>query len=113
MFGILETGYGFWSPIIWIITIIVIGIILYIIWHLGEPAYKKGTEQTKPFLAGMPEPSKEAVTVRADNVYWGFKEALKHYYGPMIKTHSGIINDYISWFVVVLAIVFVIIGGLL
>jgi len=113
MFGTLETGYGYWSPIIWVITIIVIGIIIYIIWWLGEPTYKKGTEQTKPFLAGMPELSKEAVTVRADNVYWGFKEALKHYYRPMINSHSGVFNDYICWFVVVLAIVFIIIWGML
>ena len=55
----------------------------------------------------MEEPSKEEVHVRAGNIYWGFIEALKGYYDTMKRMHTGIINDYIAWFVGISAIIFI------
>ncbi|PJB21233.1 MAG: hydrogenase, partial [Euryarchaeota archaeon CG_4_9_14_3_um_filter_38_12] len=65
---------------------------------------------TKPFLSGNPEPEKENVHIRAGNLFWGFTEALKDYYTPAVKEHTGIVNDYVYWFVIVLAVLFIIIG---
>ncbi|MEM1513287.1 MAG: hydrogenase [Candidatus Thermoplasmatota archaeon] len=94
-----------WQPIIWIISFIIIGIVAYIIRAIGRVDYKKG-EQEKPFLSGMDLP-KEELHIRASNIYWGFLDALKGYYNSMKKIHTGIINDYVSWFVLITAIIFI------
>jgi hypothetical protein len=102
-----ETGYGFWNPLIWLVVFLVIALIVIVIRALGEKSYKPQTDQTKPFLAGNPEVSKEGVVVRGGNVYWGFFEALRKYYEPVVNAHSGVLNDYIAWFVIVLALIFI------
>ena len=73
--------------------------IVYFLRNRGEGGYKKGTEQTKAFLCGEELPVVEDRHVRAHNMYWGFFRALKKYYDPTIKAHTGIINDYILWLV--------------
>lgn len=94
-----------WEPIIWIISFIIIAIIAYIMRAIGRVDYKRG-KQEKPFLSGM-ELEKEKLHIRASNVYWGFLESLKGYYKLMKKIHTGIINDYVSWFMLITAIIFV------
>jgi len=110
MFGTLETTSGYWNAIIFVIAFVVIALVVYILRSFGEKTYKKDSEQTKPFLSGNPEPEKENVHVRAGNLFWGFTEALKEYYKPAVKGHTGIVNDYVYWFVIVLAVLFIIIG---
>jgi hypothetical protein len=105
----LKTGSGFFSPLILIIGFIAIMAIVYLIRGFGEKGYKKGTEQTKPFLSGGSVASPADTRVGADNIYWGFVEGLKGYYKILQNLHSGIVNDYVAWFVVILAIVFVVI----
>ena len=105
----LQTGSGFWNPLIWIFVIIIVFLIVYIIRGFGEKSYKKGTEQVKSFISGNPEPSKK-MHIRATNIYWGFMEGLKGYYDIAMKAHTGIINDYVLWFIGMMAILFVIIG---
>ena len=41
MLGLLETGSGFWSAIIWILLVLVIGSIVIHIRNKGEDSYKK------------------------------------------------------------------------
>ena len=102
----LRTTGGYWDPVLWIIGFIVIAIVAYIIRGFGRKDYKGG-EQLKPYLSGVEEPGKEEVHVRAGNIYWGFMEALKGYYDAMMKIHTGIINDYVAWFVGISALLFV------
>jgi hypothetical protein len=106
----LETGTGFWSPVLWIVAFVIALIIAYIIWALGESSYRKDTRQVKPYLSGNPEPAKGDVHVRAGNLYWGFTEALKGYYSRVVPLHTGILNDYVLWFLAVMALVLVIVG---
>lgn len=103
----LQTGSGFWNPIIWIFVIIIVFLIVYIIRGFGERGYKKGTEQVKPFISGNPS---KKLHIKATNIYWGFMEGLKGYYDIAMKAHTGIINDYVLWFIGMMAILFVIIG---
>jgi Trk-type K+ transport system membrane component len=110
MLGLLETGSGFWSAIIWVIVALVIGGIVYFIRNKGEESYKKNTEQDKPFISGNPELSKEDSHISASHIFWGFTEALKAYYTPLVKTHTGNINDYASWVVILMVIILIIIG---
>jgi len=104
----LNTYGGYWSPIVWVIAFVVAFLIVYILWGMGERKHKKG-EQTKPFISGTEEPSKQEVHVRGGNVYWGFTEVLKGYYNLMKKMHTGIINDYVLWFIGIGAILFLVI----
>ena len=108
--GLLETGSGHWNAILWVIFTVIIGLGVLWIRNKGEDRYKKDTDQTKPFLSGNPEVSKEDSHVGASHIYWGFIEALKKYYEPLVKIHSGNINDYSGWIVLMMAIIFIVIG---
>ncbi|MDD3538877.1 MAG: hydrogenase [Atribacterota bacterium] len=108
--GLLETGSGYWQAIIWVIITVIIGIGVLWLRNKGKEEYKKNTNQTKPFLSGNPELTKEDSHVGASHIYWGFTEALKHYYQPLVNIHTGNINDYSGWIVLVMAIIFIIVG---
>ena len=110
MLGLLETGSGFWSAIIWILLVLVIGGIVIYLRNKGEDSYKKNTEQDKPFISGNPEESKESSHLSASHIYWGFTEALKGYYDHLVKMHTGHINDYSGWIIVLTVIILIVIG---
>jgi len=110
MLGLLETGSGFWSAIVWVIVVLVIWVIVYYIRSKGEKSYKKNTEQDKPFISGNPEESKESSHLSTNHIYWGFTEALKGYYNPLVKMHTGNINDYSGWIVIIAVIILIIVG---
>lgn len=98
-------GYAVWVPVVWIVALVVIGIIVLIWRNRGQKSYKKGTAQADIFLSGARVPPEDQRHVKADNIYWGFFEALKGFYSGIMKPHTGIINDYILWFVGALAII--------
>ena len=106
----LETGSGFWNPILWISAIIIAFLIAYILRGFGKKEYKEKTGQTQAFLSGNPEYEKEQMHVKGSNVYWGFVESLKWVYNVLFKMHNGNVNDYTLWFVIVMAILFIIMG---
>ncbi|OFW52627.1 MAG: hydrogenase [Actinobacteria bacterium RBG_13_35_12] len=110
MLGLLETGSGFWSAIIWILLVLVIGGMVIYLRNKGEDSYKKNTEQDKPFISGNPEESKESSHLSASHIYWGFTEALKGYYDPLVKMHTGHINDYSGWIIMLTVIILIVIG---
>jgi len=109
----VHTPSGYWDPIVWLIFLILFGLIAYLIYKSGNPKYKKGTDQVKPFLTGNVEPDKERIQVKASDIYWGFIEALREYYAVLERIHTGDVRDYILWFVGMAAIITVIfIGGM-
>jgi len=101
---IVESGYEFWNPIIWLITFAVVMVIVYFFRKRGEAKYKKGEDQTQIFLCGEEVPVAEQRHVRGGNAYWGFFETLKEYYDGIVRLHTGVVNDYVVWFVAVTAI---------
>jgi hypothetical protein len=109
----LLTGYGIWSPLAWLAVFLGAAIIVYLIWRAGESSYKQGTEQARPYLSGNAEPDKGAVHVRASNLYWGYLQALKAYYDAIVPVHTGVLTDYMIWFVAVTAVLLLIIGVLI
>lgn len=108
----LLTGYGIWAPVAWLVAFVAAVIVVYLLWKTGESSYKKGTELERPYLSGNVEPDKGAVHIRASNLYWGFLQALKGYYDVLVPVHTGILTDYMIWFVAVTALVLVIVGVL-
>lgn len=101
-------GLAYWNPLIWLLGFVVLTAVVYIFRSRGQKKYKKGTAQTEIFLSGEKPPDVEQRHIKAHNIYWGFFETLKGYYDRNIKAHTGIVNDYIMWFVVLIAITAVI-----
>jgi hypothetical protein len=99
---------AFWNPVACIIAFVVLVAIIYLFRSRGQKKYKKGTAQTQIFLSGEEAPGAEQRHIKAHNIYWGFSQALKRYYDPTIKAHTGIINDYIIWFITLVAVTAVI-----
>jgi len=111
MIGLLETGTGSWNPIMWLISLLVMVLLASLIRSFGEKKYKKGTEQTMAFFSGNPPPSEP---IKASNIYWGFFEAMNRYYAWMRNIHTGIVNDYVYWFILTVVILLIALtaGGL-
>ena len=102
---ILKTEVGFWNPVVFLAGFLIILLISYLIWSRGEKGYRKGI-QRETFFSGDLPPKKR---IQAENLYWGFLEALKGYYKWAINLHTGIVNDYIAWFVALMAIILILI----
>ncbi|MBN1281037.1 MAG: hydrogenase [Candidatus Thermoplasmatota archaeon] len=109
MFG-LESGSGFWNPVLWGCIIFIAFLLLYGIRGFGRSTYKKGTEQESSFLSGNPESTPEEMQVKASNLYWGFTSSMKTLYNGLRSMHTGDVGDYVLWFIIILAILFVVIG---
>ena len=106
----LETGSGFWNPLVWCLAIVIALLLIYIIRGFGKKEYKKGTEQTKAFLSGNPEYSKNEMHVKGKNLYWGFIKTLNSVYNVLEDMHNGNASDYVLWFVIILGVLFIVIG---
>jgi len=74
---IVEFGYGFWSPVVWVIAFVVVMLVAYFFRSQGQKTYKKDTAQTQIFLCGEEVPEPERRRVKASNVYWDFLKPLK------------------------------------
>lgn len=102
----LLTGEGGWNAIMFLVVIIVTLIIAMVIRMLGNKGTTPGGEGGKPFLFGNPtEVDGKPIVISSSNVYWGFTRALKKYYDPMERAHSGLINEYVFWLVATAGIV--------
>ena len=104
----METPSGFWGPVPWIISTVVAVVIACLIRTLGEKEHKSGV-QGQEFLMGNPRLPEEKSHIRAHNIYWGFFQGLRRYYEHATNMHTGIINDYIIWFLSFLAIMLMIV----
>jgi amino acid transporter len=101
-------GLPYWNPLIWILGFAVLIALVYFLRSRGQKKYKKGTAQTEVFLSGEEPPEEEERHIKAHNIYWGFFETLKGYYERNMREHTGIVNDYIIWFVALVALTAVI-----
>lgn len=104
----LISGEGFWSPLIWLALAAGVGAIAWFIWSHGRREYKSGTEQDAPFLSG--ERSTEGMYVGGEHLYWGFVEGLRPIVERIRAFHTGFIGDYIGWFIVIMALAFIILA---
>ncbi len=98
----ILTGQGFWSPLIWVAAALGVLLLAFFLWSRGRREHKRGTEQELPFLSGE---RAEDPRVGASHLYWGFLEALKPFLNGLRDWHSGVINDYAGWFLVILVVV--------
>ncbi|MFH1063745.1 MAG: hydrogenase [Candidatus Woesearchaeota archaeon] len=107
MISAIQTNEGIWYPLVLIVASVLILLIVYIIRSIGNKRYKEGTAQTRPFLSGnLTEPEGD---LRSSDMYWGFFDAFAPVYRILMRCHTGIVNDYIGAFVVVLALLLIMI----
>lgn len=106
----LESGSGFWNPLIWVLVVAVLFLLFYGLRGFGKSSYKKGTEQTQVFLSGNQETTPEEMHVKASNLYWGFVISMKSVYAALRRMHTGNMSDYVLWFILVLAVLFLVFG---
>jgi len=100
----ISSGFGTWNPIAWGLLILGIAVLALVLRSTGRRSYKKGTDQTKAFLSGNEEPSTPGdLHVRGGHLYWGMLDGLDAYYRRVRGLHTGVINDYVAWFVGALA----------
>lgn len=99
----LNTGFGAWNPVVWLVVIAVASLIAVIIRSPGSKRYKKKTAQTRPFISGNPESPGASSHIQASNLYWGYIEALRGYYAKLVPLHTGDGSEYVLWMLGVLA----------
>ena len=108
----LDTGFGAWNPVIWVVAMVVALMIAWLIRSRGESVQPQGTEAGKPYLSGNDIPYPGETHVAASNLFWGFTDAMKQYYGRAVPLHTGILTDYVLWYIGVLALVIIMAGVL-
>lgn len=108
---IMTTGSGFWDPLMWLCTVIIVSAVVLIVRSRGESKNKEGTKQSIPFFSGN-VPKNEYYS--PENLYWGFVKAMDKYYRWLRQIHTGIVNDYIFSFVILMVIMLLaaLFGGL-
>jgi hypothetical protein len=105
----INSGFGTWNPIAW--TLLFLGVLMaaLLVRSLGRKDYKRASGQTRVFLSGNEEPdNREALHVRGEHLYWGMIEGLSGYYRRTRAAHTGVLSDYVAWYVGALAAVFII-----
>jgi len=105
----LHTGHGAWNPVFYVLAFAVTLIIGWLIWSRGRSDYNTGKESTAPFLSGNEEPGKEAVHIRASNLYWGYTDALSGYYNLVRPLHTGNAADYLLAYLAVTALLIIVV----
>jgi len=87
----------FWAPIVCLVALLIVLVVAYGYRSRGQGKYKENTDQTQIFLSGENAPDESQRHIRSHNMYWGFFEAMKRYYDPAVRAHTGIVNDYLIW----------------
>jgi len=102
----LLTGQGYWNAIVFGGAMVLAVIITLMVRMLGNKGTTAKGEGKKPYLFGnSTEIDGRPIVIPGSNVYWGFTKALERYYRPVEKFHSGIVNEYVFWFVSTLGVV--------
>ncbi|MCP4132972.1 MAG: hydrogenase [bacterium] len=106
-----KTGV-IWYPLV-LVGVLVLLYFLIFLWGrlFFRRDYNKESKQVKPFNSGNLD--EIDYNVQGSNLYWGFRKALDAYYEKMEKIHSGNLNDYMKWLVIVLAVslLLIVLGG--
>ena len=109
MFYELQTGPSVWAPLAMLAGFAVLLVIVAIIRALGNKGFKAGKNSAMPFYSG--NIVTESERVKSSDFFWGFFEAFEGYYDKMRGMHTGIVNDYVAWFIAVTAVILVVLAA--
>ncbi len=109
----LETGAGWWNPVLFALATLVVFLVVYILRGAGRSGADQSGEKGKVFLSGNPEEEyEEQHRIKASNLYWGFTASMRTFYGVLRRGHSGIASDYVLWFLLIIVLFFLVVGVL-
>ncbi len=98
-----------WNPLVLILLALIVGVLVYMIYRLGNHSYKETKYKREPFLSGnSPADDPDSLHIGGSNLYWGFTRALKRYFEPLVRGHTGLLNDYLYWFVITVVVIMVV-----
>lgn len=100
----LSTHHGDWNAIVLLLVLLCTGAVALWIRRHGRKDFRTEGHAQKPFVSGNQVDNPEDVHLGASNLYWGFLEAMKGYYKIIRPLHSGILSDYILWFLISLVV---------
>ena len=104
----IETGSGFWTPIVWVIAAVVILLLLVILRGRGRSDSKVGAEKLGLLMLDDREIKDEQKQLKNNSLFWGFVQNLSGVYSWLEKIFQSNIRDYVLWFVVILGVLFII-----
>ncbi len=102
----LDTGVGFWDPLVFVAGLMLVLLVSYIIWSRGEKDSQQKV-QGEAFFSGDRAPTDG---FRARDMYWGFTKEFRVYYERMVDLHTGVINDYVVWYMALMALLLILIA---
>jgi hypothetical protein len=97
-----------WDPLVFVFLAALLMVFVYLFSLMFNKSYSKGVQE-EPFVSG--HAMSPSMHVNGTGLYWGFTHALKGYYHQMWNMHSDDVTDYVYWFTVVLAVVFIMLLG--
>ena len=104
----LETRFGTWSPLAWAFAMLVALGLVFLLRAFGRGDPPSKGEAKTPFVSANPVEKPEDLHIPASHLYWGFLHAMRRYYRRMNVFHSGILSDYVLWFLLGLGVVFIV-----
>lgn len=99
---------GYWQPVNWLILFVVLLAAFTIVSLLGKNSRGRQSRSTEvtdgkyaTFFSGE---KNEYSMVGGSDLFWGLKYNLRHYFGFIGEIHSGVVNDYALWSVLIMAV---------
>ena len=94
----------YWAPLVCLVALAIVLLVAYVYRSRGDGKHEEGTEKGEIFLSGEKVPEEGQRHIRSHNMYWGFFTAMKRYYDPTVRAHTGIVNDYLIWLLALTAV---------
>lgn len=110
--NMLHVEYLHWTPVFWLVIFIGIAVVLFIIGKLFfRNDYNTTGQQSLPFYSGTSNTLLKLIT--ASSLYWGFKHTLDAYFSIIKRLFISDVEDFIQWFIIIVAVMLLILTGVL
>ncbi len=110
--NILHVEYLHWTPLFWLgifIGLVVVVVIISKLFFRND--YNTVDQQSLPFYSGTSNSLLQLIT--ASSLYWGFKHTLDAYFLIIKKLFISDVEDFIQWFIIIVAGMLLILTGVL
>lgn len=104
--SVLETQHGIWVPLAFVLFASLAMLVSYAFSLLGKKDFAYSKVKAKPFVSGNDASAYGVIS--ASDYFWGFFRATENYYKLVKGIHTGLVGDYVFWFVVVASILLII-----
>lgn len=110
--NILKVEYLHWSPLLWLGIFFGLFAVAMVIGKLFfRNDYNTVDQQSLPFYSGTSNKMLQLIT--ASNLFWGFKHTLEAYFDILKRLFISDVEDFIQWFIIIVAVMLLILTGVL